>query len=98
MPVTTAAYEAANPAPDFGRLFRETVGLWCNAGPGNYPEAQTAAVFCPALILAGDGDTIVPRSEALALADRRTPLAVAAGGANTDSQRRREVARVLSGR
>lgn len=65
-----AAYEAANPAPDFGRLFRETVGLWCNAGPGNYPEAQTAAVFCPALILAGDGDTIVPRSEALALADR----------------------------
>ena len=65
-----AAYEAANPAPDFGRLFRETVGLWCNAGPDNYPGARTADVSCPALILAGDGDTVVPRSEALALADR----------------------------
>ena len=65
-----AAYEATNPEPDFGRLFIETVGLWCNGSPGNYPGAQTAGVTCPALILAGDGDTIVPRSEALALADR----------------------------
>ncbi len=65
-----AGYEAVNPAPDFGRLFTETVGLWCDARPGNYPGACTTDVACPALILAGDGDTIVPRSEALALADR----------------------------
>lgn len=65
-----AAYEASNPEPDFGRLFTETVGLWCNGSPGNYPGMATTGVSCPALILAGDGDHVVPRFEALALADR----------------------------
>ncbi|WP_323781970.1 alpha/beta hydrolase [Leisingera sp.] len=69
-PVSSALYDRINPAPDLERLLSELGKLWCNTDPGNYPDAaRLARISCPALVLGGDSDRLVPRAETLALAE-----------------------------
>lgn len=67
-PEGVAQYERRNPQPDFDRLFDALRDLWL-ATQDNYPAALVASIACPALILGGDADHLVPRAVTVALAD-----------------------------
>ncbi len=67
-PEMVRKYEQLNPAADFDRLFSALVTMWRNLTPGNYPGAMAGRVRCPALIIGGDEDHLVPREETVALA------------------------------
>lgn len=67
-PDMIALYEKLNPEPDFDRLFTQLLAMWRNAGPGNYPGELASRIGCPALIVAGDNDHLVPREETVQLA------------------------------
>lgn len=73
-PDAVALYERLNPAPDFDRLFDETLAMWRDPSPGNYPGDLAGLVACPALVLGGDRDHLVPAEVTLDLA-RRIPCA-----------------------
>lgn len=69
-PDSTARYERINPAPDLAALIAALRELWCDTQMGNYPDAALLAqVNCPALVLGGEQDFLVPQQETVALAE-----------------------------
>jgi pimeloyl-ACP methyl ester carboxylesterase len=69
-PENVALYERLNPEPDFDRLFSETLAMWCDTSPGNYPGDLARLIECPVLVLGGSLDHLVPASVTLDLAHR----------------------------
>ena len=69
-PGGVALYESLNPEPNFARLFEETIGMWRDASPGNYPGEMAREVACPTLVLGGDRDHLVSPEVLLDLANR----------------------------
>ncbi|MCD9028354.1 alpha/beta hydrolase [Luteimonas sp. BDR2-5] len=67
-PDAVALYGRLNPEPDFDRLFHALVAMWRNRAPGNYPSQSVTSISCPALIIGGDDDHLVPRGDTLELA------------------------------
>ena len=83
-PDGVALYERLNPNPDFERLFEVVVAMWRNVTDGNYPGRETSRIQCPALIMGGDVDHLVPRDETIALAQAisKASLGIAPSGSH----------------
>ncbi|MEF2070243.1 alpha/beta fold hydrolase [Consotaella aegiceratis] len=69
-PEMVAAYERLNPNADFDAFFEWLVAMWRDTSAGNYPGERTDDIRCPALVIGGDADHLVPREETVALAGR----------------------------
>ncbi|MFN4099268.1 MAG: alpha/beta fold hydrolase [Pararhodobacter sp.] len=63
-------YEAENPAPDFPRLFEATRAMWLGTGPEAYPGGMVSDIKAPLLVIHGDEDFLVSRTQAFELAER----------------------------
>jgi pimeloyl-ACP methyl ester carboxylesterase len=90
-PDTVARYERLNPQPDFDRFFGELADMWRDRScPGNYPGELAAEIGCPALIIGGDADHLVPRAETVRLANTilGARLGLAPGGGHIVHQER----------
>lgn len=69
-PDMVATYEKLNPDAEFDAFFAWLSAMWRDTEPGNYPSQAARDIACPALILGGDRDHLVPRAETVALAGR----------------------------
>lgn len=69
-PDEVALYEQLNPVPDFDRLCKTVLEMWRDTGDGNYPGALVEQIDCPALILGGEADHLVPTEVTIKLAHR----------------------------
>jgi valacyclovir hydrolase len=67
-PDDVALYERLNPAPDLDAFFEWVTSMWRDTRPGNYPGGLAREVRCPALVIGGDEDRLVPRMDTVALA------------------------------
>lgn len=83
-PEGVALYEALNPQADFDAFFAAASAMWRDTGPGNYPGALVAQIACPTLVIAGDGDHLVPRFDTIKLAETvpGAALGVVPGGSH----------------
>ena len=63
-------YEAENPAPDFARLFNATKAMWLGNGDNAYPGASVQSIVSPLLVVRGDEDFLVSRSQAFELVEQ----------------------------
>lgn len=69
-PEGVALYERINPQPDCERLIEALKGLWLNSSVDGYPKERVRNIETPLLIVRGDDDELVSRSNAVELADR----------------------------
>ena len=63
-------YEAENPTPDFARLFDATKAMWLGNGDNAYPGASVRSIVSPLLVVRGDEDFLISRSQAFELAEQ----------------------------
>lgn len=63
-----ARYETENPDPDFTRLFAATRAMWLGQGADAYPGESVRLIAAPLLIVNGDEDMLVSRTQAFELA------------------------------
>ncbi|MEC5318389.1 alpha/beta hydrolase [Brenneria populi subsp. brevivirga] len=63
-------YEAENPKPDFAALFAATTAMWLGNDDNAYPGASVRSIACPLLVVRGDDDFLVSRSQAFDLAEQ----------------------------
>ncbi len=64
------SYQNGNPQPDFDKITRDVVALWLDNGPDGYPGEIVRNITCPLLIIRGDEDPFVSRTNAVELAER----------------------------
>lgn len=62
-------YEAENPTPDFARLFDATKAMWLGNGDNAYPGASVWSIVSPLLVVRGDEDFFISRSQAFDLVE-----------------------------
>ncbi len=63
-----SVYNAENPEPDFGKLFKATTHMWLGCDEDAYPGASVRNIQCPLLVVHGDDDMLVSRQQAFELA------------------------------
>ncbi|WP_421400314.1 alpha/beta fold hydrolase [Agrobacterium fabrum] len=63
-------YHRINPQPDFDRITRAVVDLWLDAGAHGYPGETVREIDRHLLVIRGDDDMLVSRTNAVELADR----------------------------
>ncbi|MHC1790833.1 alpha/beta fold hydrolase [Solidesulfovibrio sp.] len=69
-PESYAAYQKHNPSPDFAALTQALLGLWLDSGEDGYPNEAVRNIRCATLVIRGDEDPLVSRTNAVELADR----------------------------
>lgn len=69
-PQDVERYQAQNPEPDFEKLMEAVRQLWLDTSEDGYPAARVGDIGARLLVVRGDGDTLVSRSNALELAER----------------------------
>lgn len=65
-----ARYHALNPAPDFDALVSHIKALWLDDGPDGYPGEAVRQIAVPLLVVHGEDDPVVVRSNPLQLIER----------------------------
>lgn len=63
-------YQALNPEPDFERLVDAVRHLWLDNGEDGYPGETVRLISARLLVVRGDEDQLVSRTNAVELADR----------------------------
>ncbi len=63
-------YQSLNPAPDFERLTVALQYLWLDSGEDGYPNEAVRNITADLLVVRGDEDMLVSRTNAVELADR----------------------------
>lgn len=63
-------YQALNPAPDFERLTGALKSLWLDSGEEGYPNESVGNITADLLVVRGDEDMLVSRTNVVELADR----------------------------
>ncbi|MFO3796934.1 MAG: alpha/beta fold hydrolase, partial [Anaerolineales bacterium] len=63
-------YQALNPAPDFELLAVALRALWLDSGADGYPNESVRDIRAELLVVRGDEDMLVSRTNAVELADR----------------------------
>ncbi|MFT8417296.1 MAG: alpha/beta hydrolase [Acetobacter sp.] len=61
-------YNAENPEPDFGKLFKAATQMWLGCDDDAYPGVSVKDILCPLLVVHGDDDILVSRQQAFELA------------------------------
>lgn len=69
-PDSVASYQSANPEPDFETLVQAVKGLWLDDSEAGYPQEAVRGIQAGLLIVRGDEDSLVSRTNALELANR----------------------------
>lgn len=69
-PHSVDSYQALNPEPDFEKLVNAVRGLWLDSGEDGYPNEAVRDISASLLVIRGDDDQLVSRSNAVELADR----------------------------
>ena len=64
------SYQAMNPAPDFERLAVALRALWLDSDADGYPNETVRNITADLLVVRGDEDMLVSRTNAVELADR----------------------------
>lgn len=76
-PEDIESYDHFNPEPDFERLVKAVVALWCDASSTGYPNEIVDSITCPVLAIRGAGDYLVAPSGIHELAQRlKTAMAL----------------------
>lgn len=63
-------YHALSPAPDFDDLVERVSALWLDDGPDGYPGESVRNISAPLLVIHGEDDPVVLRSNPLELVER----------------------------
>ncbi len=63
-------YETENPDPNFSALFEATRAMWLGKDESAYPGETVSAITAPLLVVHGDEDFLVSRTQAFELAER----------------------------
>lgn len=63
-------YQALNPAPDFDALVERIRALWLDDGDSGYPGESVRDIRVPLLVVHGEDDPVVVRSNPLTLVER----------------------------
>ncbi|MCE4057108.1 alpha/beta fold hydrolase [Pseudomonas sp. Au-Pse12] len=63
-------YQSLNPQPNFERLTRQLVGLWLDSSDSGYPGATVRNIDCELLVVRGDDDMLVSRTNAVDLVEQ----------------------------
>lgn len=69
-PHSYESYQAMNPTPDFERLAVALRALWLDSGADGYPNEAVRNITTDLLVIRGDEDMLVSRTNAVDLADR----------------------------
>ncbi|WP_426128638.1 alpha/beta fold hydrolase [Pararhizobium sp. PWRC1-1] len=69
-PEEVEIYRSLNPEPDFHRITRAVVELWLDSSAAGYPGETVREISCDLLVIRGDDDMLVSRTNALELAER----------------------------
>lgn len=69
-PEQVSRYETENPTPDFARLFDATTAMWLGSDDKAYPDTSVRSIACPLLVVHGDEDFLVSRSQAFELVEQ----------------------------
>lgn len=69
-PKSYDSYQALNPEPDFERLTTALRNLWLDSGEEGYPNETVRDIPASLLVMRGDEDQLVSRTNAIELADR----------------------------
>lgn len=64
------SYQIMNPAPDFERLALALRALWLDSGSDGYPNEAVRNITADLLVVRGDEDMLVSRTNAVELADK----------------------------
>lgn len=69
-PESVERYQSLNSAPDFAGLTRQLTGLWLDSSADGYPGATVKHIACKLLVVRGDDDELVSRTNALELVEQ----------------------------
>lgn len=69
-PSEVVRYQSINPEPDFERLVEAVRGLWLDNGADGYPNESVRDIRASLLVVRGDEDQLVSRTNTVELLDR----------------------------
>ncbi|PHM49397.1 alpha/beta fold hydrolase [Xenorhabdus miraniensis] len=72
LPDSYESYHRLNPKADFNKLFSSIVPMWLDNSESGYPNETISRITCKLLVVRGDHDSLVSRSNSAELADKVT--------------------------